>query len=88
MRRYLCAAACALAPVAPEDSLEHKAATEIRQCQRDIAGQQETQRLPPAPPKAVTTQQQRTEDAPRHDGEHGLVHQMLGEQVLNEQEPR
>ncbi len=74
--------------MAPEDALEHEPAAEIRQCQRDITRQQEAQRLPPAPAKAVTPQQQGAKNAPRHDGQHGLVDEVLSEQILDEQKPR
>ncbi len=68
-----------------QDVFANQLAAEIGQHQQAETGQRPADCLVPAPAEAVTAPQQYAEDDPGQARQQGFVHQVLGEQVLDEQ---
>ncbi|MNF91330.1 hypothetical protein D3C84_739280 [compost metagenome] len=68
-----------------QDVFTNQLAAEIRQHQQAKTGQGPANGFVPAPAKAIASPQQHAENDPGQAGQQCFVHQMLGEQVLDEQ---
>src|SRR5450830_79644 len=68
-----------------QDVFANQLAAEIGQHQQAETGQGPADRFVPAPAKAVAAPQQHAEHHPRQARQQGFMHQVLGEQVFDEQ---
>src|SRR6202041_3771438 len=75
-----------LAPMPPEQILEHELHAEIGHGQDPEAPQGPAHRGSPPPAKAQAPNQQHAEQQPRDERQDGLLHQVLREQIRDENE--
>ena len=69
----------------PEHQFDHELAAEERQQQQQHRRQRPVHRLHASPAIAAAADQQHAEHDPRQHAQHGLVHQLLCQQVVDEQ---
>src|SRR5450432_1774774 len=77
-----------LAPMPPKHGLEDELYAKIRDGQDAEAAQSPSNRRAPAPPESDAPDQEHAEQQPRNEGQNGLLHQVLREQIGDEDETR
>src|ERR1700736_5012212 len=79
-------AASSLAPMPPEHILEDELGAEVRQCEHAEPAQGPTHRGAAAPAETDAADEQHAEYGPGDERQHGLVDQVLREQIGDEHE--